>query len=231
MGFLQYIRDFWSLFFPPCCVGCDQPLVHQEEHLCTECWYHLPYTHAHKHADNPVMRKLWGKADIVFAAAYLLFLQSSRTQRLIHHIKYRNRPELATHLGERYGALLSDVPTLRGVDIIIPVPLHRQKLRKRGYNQSDYFARGLSNALQAPILTDCLVRHRGSGSQTRKGRFDRHENVQQSFSLATPETLSGKHVLLVDDVLTTGATIEACANVLLAVPGVRVSVVTLAVAL
>lgn len=231
MKLANYIRGFTNLFFPDTCTGCDQPLGHHEELICTNCWYHMPYTGFHLKDDNATARQLWGRAQLDCAASFLFFREASRVQRIMHHFKYQNEPKIGEIMGHRYGSLLSKAGRFTTVDIIIPVPLHPKKLKKRGYNQSDFFARGLAEALDKPVLFDGLVRIKVGDSQTRKSRFDRYRNMKDTFLVGQPEVLENLHVLLVDDVLTTGATIEACAEALLAVEGVRVSVVTIAKAI
>lgn len=158
-------------------------------------------------------------------------MDSSRIQRIIYQLKYNNRPEIGTLLGEKYGSLLRERTPFQEADVIVPVPLHPTKLRKRGYNQSAFFAEGLSHSMQKPTAMQCLVRHRATESQTKKSRYERYENMETAFRLAKAEAIAGKHVLLVDDVLTTGATLEACSTVLLTAGAIQVNAVTIAKAL
>src|SRR5690606_3545907 len=214
----RYLTDLASLFFPESCVGCDAPLVYGEKLICTACWYHLPYTFAH----HPI-----GSAGKGHIASFLDFVASSRVQRIIYQLKYRHRPEIGALLGEKYGAVLLETPPFSEIQVIIPVPLHPKKLRKRGYNQSAFFAQGLSRSMQKPTA-DCLTRRRATQSQTTKTRYERYENMEAAFGLNDAAAIAGKHVLLVDDVVTTGATLEACSEVLLAGGARDVSCVTLA---
>lgn len=224
----RYLDDFASLFFPQTCAGCDAALAYGEHLICTSCWYHLPYTHAHKDAENESARQLWGRVKLAAAASYLYFLENSRVEQIIYHFKYRRRPEIGTLLGTRYGKVLRETSPFNEADVIVPIPLHPAKLRKRGYNQSAFFADGLSRSMQKPVAEHCLERHRATGSQTLKNRYERYENMLETFALRDPDTVAGKHVLLADDVLTTGATMEACAGVLLAGGAAKVSAVTIA---
>lgn len=227
MSLSTYLNSFSSLFFPQACVGCDKPLTLQEKLICTDCWFHLPYTNYHLEPENNAARQLWGKAKIDFASAFVFYRDASRVKEIMYHFKYRNMPEIGELLGRRYGQTLCEAALLKHVDIIIPVPLHQSKLRKRGYNQSRHIAIGLSEALEKPVWSDCLVRTRTTDSQTRKSRFERHEGMQDTFMLVDADRIKGKHILLVDDVLTTGATFEACANTLTAGRCASVSVVAI----
>ncbi|WP_257667341.1 ComF family protein [Parapedobacter tibetensis] len=227
----RYLKDLTSLFFPQTCVGCDKPLAYREQIICTDCWYHLPYTHAHKDPHNEGARQLWGRVQLEAVASYLYFLDSSRVQNILHHFKYRNRPEIGTLLGSTYGEILRAVEPFDQVDAIIPVPLHPAKLRKRGYNQSTFFAKGISLSMQKRVLEDSVIRNKASESQTKKNRYERYENLLGTFAVPNPSLIAGKHLLLVDDVLTTGATLEACATALLTSGAQAVSVATIAKAL
>lgn len=218
----RYLTDLTSLFFPRTCAGCDTPLVYGEKLICTSCWYHLPFTLLHNGTGNLSTGQ---------CASFFSFLDSSRVQRIIYQLKYRNRPEIGSFLGEKYGILLREIPPFNEADVIVPVPLHPIKLRKRGYNQSAFFARGLSHSMQKPLAERCLIRHRATPSQTTKNRYQRHENMEAAFRLNEAEAPVGKHVLLVDDVLTTGATLEACSTVLLMGGAIKVNAVTIAKAL
>lgn len=216
------LSDLASLFFPKTCAGCDIPLVYGEKLICTSCWYHLPFTVPHD-----------GVSDLSTgqSASLLYFLDSSRVQRIIYQLKYRNRPEIGNLFGEKYGAILRETAPFNEADLIVPVPLHPLKLRKRGYNQSAFFAQGLSRSMQKPLADRCLIRHRPTQSQTTKNRYQRYENMDAAFRLNDAAVIVGKHILLADDVLTTGATLEACSNVLLKAGATQVSSVTIAKAL
>lgn len=228
MQFVQFIRDAFALLFPELCAACNQALVHQERRLCTYCIYNLPITHFHLDRNNLAARQLMVHAPIEAVDSFLYFSSGSNVQRIIHQIKYKNGFATAELLGELYGQQLKETAIFEFCDLIIPVPLHKKRLRSRGYNQSDYFAKGLSNVLNIP--TDCknLIRVAHNESQTSRSRPERFENVKGIFQLNHPESLTDKHILLVDDVLTTGATLEACSAVLLKTPGVKVSIATLA---
>lgn len=222
---MSMLKDLLHLFYPPICYGCGQVLVNHEHFICSNCELELPVTDFHSRPDNAVMQQLWGKAKVESAQAYLYFQKSGITQSLMHHLKYRGVKPLGTFLGERYAPSLNIKP-----DYVIPVPLHKKKLRKRGYNQSELFAKGLADKLGAGLMTDNLYRNVFTETQTNKGRYERWENVKDVFALKQPELLQNKTVLLVDDVITTGATLIACAEVLNQVEGCKVHVATIAFA-
>nr|WP_255709825.1 ComF family protein [Pontibacter harenae] len=202
-----------------------------EKFICTDCSVKLPYTDFHVHGAterNPLQRRFWGKVPVRFAFAYLYFRPKGRVQRLLHQLKYRGAQELGEHLGKLYGSLLSDHHYATEFDLILPVPLHKLKLRKRGYNQSDAFAKGLADAMHLPWSNKILIRNVNTSTQTQKTRIDRWQNVEQVFQVNQPSEVKGKRILLVDDVMTTGATLEACAIALLAEGATEISVTTIA---
>jgi ComF family protein len=222
--------DLFCLFFPNLCLGCGQPLTRGEETICTLCHFHLPKTWFHNDPDNPLNKVFWGRVQLEAVASYLYFQKGGTVQHLLHQLKYKDRPEIGFKLGKWYGSELKQANIFRETELVVPVPLHPRKFRKRGYNQSEVFAEGLAEMMKIPKETRCLYRTLNSQTQTRKTRFDRWENVENIFAVNQPERIRGKHILLVDDVLTTGATLEASAMALLSVPGVRVSVATIAYA-
>lgn len=190
----------------------------------------LPKTNFHTEANNPVARSFWGRAPIEQAAAYYYFKKGSGVQNILHNLKYKGQTKLGESIGYMYGAELKQSPHFAGVDVVLPVPLHKKKQRKRGYNQSEHFARGLAQSLGAKLDTTSLLKTTHTDSQTKKNRLERVDNVANVFTVAAPQQLAGKHVLLVDDVITTGATIEACALQLAGVTGIRISVAGIAYA-
>ncbi len=222
--------DLFCLFFPNLCLGCGQPLTRGEEAICTLCHFHLPKTWFHNDPDNPLNKVFWGRVQLEAVASYLYFQKGGTVQHLLHQLKYKDRPEIGFRLGKWYGMELRQADIFREAELVVPVPLHPRKFRKRGYNQSEVFAEGLAEKMGIRLETRSLYRTLDSQTQTRKTRFDRWENVESIFAISQPERISGKHILLVDDVLTTGATLEASATALLGVPGVRVSVATIAYA-
>jgi ComF family protein len=225
------IRDFISLIYPRICASCGNSLWKKEEVICTFCHYHLPKTSFHLEEDNPVSRLFWGRVNLEGAAAFLSFNKGSRVQKLIHQLKYKGRKDIGISLGYRYGQLLVNSPVFSSVSVIVPVPLHPKKLQKRGYNQSEQVAIGLADAMKIPFDKHTLVRIKATETQTRKSRFHRWENVKEIFSVTEPGNFINQHILLVDDVITTGATLESCIMAIASIPGCKVSVAALATAL
>ncbi|GHA64722.1 ComF family protein [Pontibacter akesuensis] len=226
-------KDLLNLLFPESCYACTDGLARGEKYICTSCSVKLPYTNFHAHGDtelNPLQRRFWGKVPVQFAFSYLHFVPKGRVQRLLHQLKYKGAQELGEHLGQRYGSLLSEHKYNEQFEVVVPVPLHENKLRRRGYNQAACFARGLGASMNLPCREHALTRTMATDTQTRKNRLDRWQNVEHVFAVAKPELVQGKHVLLVDDVVTTGATLEACARALLAAGAAEVSVAAIAAA-
>lgn len=226
----MWITDFLNLFFPNLCQACGQPLVKDENIICLSCLYKLPKTNFHMHQENPISQIFWGRVNINTATAFLFFNKGGNVQKLIHQLKYKGNTKTGLYLGEVMGNDLMKSSLFSSIDLIVPVPLHQKKLHKRGYNQSEIIAEGISKAMHLPVDTDSFVRLEHTETQTKKARYTRWENVKDKFGVINPENLEGKHILLVDDVLTTGATLESCAHSLLEVPQTTVSMVTLAYA-
>jgi ComF family protein len=206
--------ELLQLLFPNLCNACGQPLVKSEQLICLTCRFDLPYTDFHLYADNLVAKQLWGRMTFEHATAMLYFKKGGRVQQILHSMKYKGRPELGVLLGELLAdtILQSNMPW--NVDLILPVPLHKKREKLRGYNQSLCIAEGLSAGLHLPVYKNVLVKRSSTSSQTKKGRFSRYENLKSAFSIVDDTEIKGKHILLVDDVITTGATIEACASAL-----------------
>lgn len=226
----MWINDFLNLFFPDLCQACGKPLVKQENILCLSCLFKLPKTNFEKHEDNPISRIFWGRADIHAATSFLFFSKGGSVQKLIHQFKYKGNIETGRYLGSLMGSDLKNSSLFNTIDIIIPVPLHKKKLHTRGFNQSEIIAEGLVDVMNVKLVNDVLLRVEHTETQTRKARYTRWENVRGKFGIVNSEKLAGKHVLLVDDVLTTGATLESCAQTLLEIPQTKVSIATLAYA-
>lgn len=222
--------DLWELFFPRCCLFCGSRLSHGERTLCFSCLAKLPRTELHLRRDNAVERNFWGKFPIERATSFLYYTKGGDVRQLLYELKYHGNKEVGEVMGRTMAAELLSSCFFEDVDLIIPVPLHRRKERQRGYNQSECLARGIAEVTGIPVCTDRIVRGRYTETQTHKGQYERWENVRNLFVCSAPELLENKHVLLVDDVLTTGATIVSCADALQNVSGLRVSVLTLALA-
>jgi ComF family protein len=227
---MNLFDDFLSLIFPQVCAACGKLLFKNEEIICTKCLYKLPKTNFHRFADNPVMQIFWGRIELHSAAAFLNFTKSGRVQRLVHQLKYKSKTEVGILLGELYGVDLKNADLFKSVDVVIPVPLHWKKQKKRGFNQSEMFGRGIAKSMNAVLDTTSLIRNVDTATQTKKSKAERWKNVRDVFELTNPSNIEGKHILLVDDVITTGATMEASASTLLTVSGVKVSVATIAFA-
>ncbi len=225
-----YLSDFIALIFPELCQACGNSLLRNEELICTACTYDLPFTNFHLHTDNVVAKQLWGRVDVAMVYVLLYFTKGGNVQNIMHSFKYKNMPRIGNKLGSIAGTQLMQSEQAENIDIIIPVPLHPEKLRLRGYNQSAQFAQGLSDRLLKPVEIDNLIRLKHTDTQTKKSRFSRYENMKDVFKVNAPEKLEGKHVLLVDDIITTGSTIEACGIELLKVPGLKLSVAAIAYA-
>jgi ComF family protein len=226
----RLLSDFAGLFYPQTCQACGSSLYGGEKIVCTYCIYHLPRTNYHEEADNPIIKHFWGKVNIEAASSYYFFNKGQKVQKLMHRFKYKGQKEIGLKLGELYGYDLAKSQLFSSIDLIIPVPLHKSRLRTRGYNQSDFFAKGLSAALNIPVNTNFLIRNKKTESQTRKNRFSRWENVHEVFSLTAKATLDNKHILLVDDVITTGSTLTSCAEAILKHTNTKVSVASIAYA-
>lgn len=195
-----------------------------------DCLADLPVTNFHNEYNNKVAQLFWGRVNITHATAYFPYKKGSKYQQIIHAIKYRGMKEFGFEIGKRFGFELKETSNFRTVDLLVPVPLHPRKQKIRGYNQSEWIARGIANILDLPVITNNLIRKVHTSTQTKKNRFERWQNVEEIFDIENPEFFTGKHILLIDDVVTTGATLEACAYNLLKIDDVNVSIATLAFA-
>jgi len=210
------LSEFISLIFPDYCAGCRDVLEKNEKQLCTNCRFNLPLTDFHLNsADNVLAKRLWGRVKLAHSLSYLKFVKGGIVQEIIHGLKYKGEKELGIILGNWYGSQLSETGYENAFDIIIPVPLHPDRLKRRGYNQSDLFGQGLSVPLNLEFNPDILTRVINTGTQTNKSKINRWKNVETAFEVKNGQYLENKRVLIVDDVITTGATIEGCVNALL----------------
>ena len=224
------IDQLQGLFFPIICLACGENSPPDRELFCTQCEYKLSKTNFHLEKENEFTRRFWGRLKIESGAALYHFVKGGRAQGVVHNIKYKNQKNLAVLLGELYGESLSQSPLFRKVEVIVPVPLHPKKEFQRGYNQSDLFAKGLSNAMHIPWIKHALKRTKYTATQTKKSKMERLENVLNVFELKDTLNIQGKHVLLVDDVLTSGATLDVCGNKILELPNTKLSLATIAIA-
>lgn len=219
-----------NLVYPKLCSVCEQKAQQEDLPFCLTCEFKLPKTNFHKEKENEFTERFWNRIPLANGTAIYYYRRAGSTAQMIHQFKYYNNREVGQQIGAYYGSILAKTPSYQDIDLIIPVPLHKDKERKRGYNQSEVFGRGLSTELGVPVLTNGLRRKVFTTTQTQKGTLERLENVDEIFELTTPELLKGKHILLVDDVMTTGATLEACAVPILQLPATQISMATMAIA-
>ncbi|SFU07834.1 comF family protein [Algoriphagus locisalis] len=225
---LFFVKDFLDLVFPRNCLLCGSSLFDHENNLCSVCKGTLPVTSYHlRAADNDLCDKVMGLSNVGMVMAYLKFTKGGNSQKLLHQLKYRNKPQLARELGSLYGKILCENGFSNQWDVIIPVPLHPLKQSRRGYNQSEEFGLGLTEELSVKLING-LTRVKFTETQTQKSRLQRMDNMDDVFQIAPYALVANKSVLLVDDVMTTGATLCACANVLLANGAKNVDLVTIA---
>jgi ComF family protein len=213
--------------FPHVCVGCGSDLVNETSMLCMQCISELPETKFHLHSGNPVEKIFWGRLPLVNGTAQYYFTKESLMQRLMHQFKYRANKRLGEQLGQLIGNDLRDMNRFKLIDALVPLPLFPAREKRRGYNQATVLCEGMAEVLNIQILNDVIVRILATETQTKKGRMERWENIQGKFLLIRPETIRDMHLLLVDDVITTGATLEACGQELLKGVNTRLSIATL----
>ena len=230
MNFTKYLKDFAGLIYPKVCYACGNVLHFNEEVICTFCLYELPETNFHNENINKLSQVFWGRVPLEAITALFFYQKGSKVQRLIHELKYRGKREVGVYAGRLLASRLKESGNWSDINIVIPVPLHPKKERQRGFNQSEYFAKGIAEGLRIRLLANNLQRQFHSESQTRKSRFMRWKNVETVYHVKNPEILKNKNLLLVDDVITTGSTIEACAQKLLETEGTKVWVASLALA-
>jgi ComF family protein len=225
---ISFSRSLLHLFFPYTCCGCGSDLVGEEILLCMYCQAGMPFTRFEFFPSNPVEKIFWGRAEIQAASAHFFFTSGSAIQHSLHLLKYKGRKDIGLYFGRRMGTALNQSGRFNQCEIIIPLPLYATREKKRGYNQAELLAEGLSQKMNLPVICDVVFRRKKTETQTHKSRIQRWKNMESTFEIRDPRKISGKHILLVDDVVTTGATLEACARVMLAVPGIRVSIACLA---
>lgn len=222
-------NNILNLFYPRLCLLCEKTLIEEEEELCLHCLYDLPRLNYHKQPDNPLFKLYAGIPQLQNIAGFLFYEKDGHVQSLVHSFKYHNNRKLAKYLGRIASVDLNTIDFFSQIDILIPVPLHPRKERKRGYNQSEWIARGIASVYNKPIISNLLYRKTSTTTQTNKSRYERHMNVEKIFSLHETKTFEHKHILLIDDVITTGATSLACIEALIAVPDIRISLFALSV--
>lgn len=219
-----------NLFFPKVCSGCSSFLLSNENVICTVCRHNIPLTNHHLNPENDAFKKFYGRIPVVHTSALFYFHKKGIVQELIHNLKYKGHEEIGTILGEWYAEDLKTIDLLQSIDEIIPVPLHRRKLKERGYNQVTAFGTALSSSLNIDYNDTILVRNVYSKTQSKKNLLGRTEGIESTFDVSFTEKNHNKHFLLIDDVITTGATLEACSRALLKIPGSKISIVCMAMA-
>ncbi len=222
------LRDLAYLFYPISCAACDNALYKNERTLCTSCRHQLPLGNFHKVNAEKIKKVFYGRVKIENITSLFLFEKDSLVQNLIHNLKYRGREEIGIELGKWLGKELSQLPEYQLIEIVIPVPLHPRRLRERGFNQVEKFGIEIAKEIGAKYLDSALKKKSYNKKQSKHGRFTRWKNTSETFSVQNESLLANKHILLVDDIVTTGATLEACANTLKHIPGIKISMATMA---
>ncbi len=231
MSTLQSIfSDTVHLFYPKICTGCGSDLLSDDQLLCLLCINQLPHTNFAQHANNPLEKIFWGRIPLLAAHSEFYFAKETLIQELIHQLKYRGNEDIGYFLGQLIGNSLLNSNRFKNLDYLIPLPLFPEKERKRGFNQATIICNGISAQMNIPVMKDNVIRRRFTETQTKKHRTERWENVADSFQVKKPNLLSGKNILLVDDVVTTGATLEACGNAIAQSANIKLSVATLSMA-
>jgi ComF family protein len=223
-------KSLINLFFPPVCAACKSFIGTNENVICTVCRHELPLTNHHLYPENEAFKKFYGRIPIEHASALLYFHKKGMVQELIHNLKYKGHEEIGTVLGEWYADDLKNIAILKTVDTIIPVPLHQKRFKERGYNQVTNFGLALSENFNIPLNNTILIRKAYSKTQSKKNLLGRNEGIESIFDVVFSEKDQNKHFLLIDDVLTTGATLEACSRALLKIPDAKISIVCMAMA-
>ncbi|AFM03002.1 putative amidophosphoribosyltransferase [Bernardetia litoralis DSM 6794] len=226
----SYLSALLYILFPDNCLACGGVIEEEEDSICSICRFSLAKTNFHLDDKNIVAQKFWGRTKLNYAISYLFFRKEGDVQNLLHGLKYNNQPQVGEILGNWYAQELMDNDFYKNFDIIIPVPMHPKKLKKRGYNQSAYFGKGLAEIWKIPQLENGIKKLSNTLSQTKKSRQERYDNMKAGFEITDLEAIKNKNILLVDDVITTGATLEACANLLLKGGAKTVSIATIAAA-
>ena len=224
------LSDFKHLFYPHICTGCGTDILADDNLLCAKCFVNLPATLYAQYPNNPIEKIFFGRMPVAAAHAEFYFAKESLIQHLIHQLKYKGNKEIGVYLGEMMGRTLQKTNRFNGIDGLIPLPLYPDKERKRGYNQAAVICNGMSAVMNVPVYNNVLIRRKFTETQTKKHRTERWENVAESFAVKNEELVKGKHLLLVDDVITTGATLEASGGRLLQTEVIKLSIATLATA-
>lgn len=223
-------RSFLGLFFPDLCIVCRERLIDGEQHICTDCLLLIPKTNFHLQSDNRLEQFFAGRIPFERAAAFAYFIKGGSLQHIIHELKYKRNPDIGYFMGKLSGDNIKGSDFISSVDLLVPVPLHPKRQKERGYNQSLKICEGISAVTGIPVDAETLVRTVNNPSQTKNSRFDRWKNVEDIFSLANKNTFNNKHLLLVDDVITTGSTIESCVREIVKSDGAKISIFAIGMA-
>lgn len=228
----QSIKDFYGLFFPRLCLSClNETIEEGENHFCVKCHFAMPYTDHFERSDNELMMHFYGRLPVTQGCAFLYFTEGGIVQQMLHNFKYRGMKEIGRQLSSIAGNKIHAAGMFRNVDMVLPMPMHYKKYMKRGFNQSEIIAKSLAEEINVPVVKDVLTKEMATTSQTNKSRMQRQDNVKNVFKVKKADLIKGKHILLVDDVVTTGATIESCGNELLKNGASQISVFSLAIAI
>jgi ComF family protein len=228
MRFQEIVQGFSHIFFPHVCAGCGNDLPGHEQLLCLQCLHELPATDFAFHAGNPVEKIFWGRVDLCAAAAQYYFTKHAALRQILHQFKYKGRRQLGIYLGRMMGESLQQSNRFSGIEALVPLPLFASKEKRRGYNQATVLCEGIAQIIKVPVFKDVVARISDTDTQTHKNRMERWQNINGKFELKDSNLLQHKHVMLVDDVITTGATLDACATALLQAEDIRISVAALA---
>lgn len=227
LGF-ELLSPLVNLFFPKLCTGCGNDLYGTQAELCLSCMDKLPVTNFHLHGNNPVEKIFWGRLPLAVASSYLYFTKDSLIQHLLHEFKYRGNKEIGHFLGRCMGQSFVESNRFHPIQALIPLPLHPRKEKKRGYNQAAVLCDGIAEVFNIPVLKNVIARPTVTETQTHKNRIRRWQNIEGKFLLKEPSAIENRHILLIDDVVTTGATLEACGQELIQAESVTLSIATLA---
>src|SRR6266508_4528385 len=224
IGLKEIKISFFHILFPHICNGCGSDILNEESMLCMRCISEMPETNFQNHANNPVEKIFWGRLPLASATAQYYFTKESLIQRLMHQLKYKGNRELGKQLGRLMGNDLQQTHRFNKIDALIPLPLFPAKEKRRGYNQATILCEGIAEAMNVQVLRDVIIRIQHTETQTKKGRMERWQNMEGKFELISSEKIQNKHVLLVDDVVTTGATLEACGQELIKAANIKLSI-------
>ena len=224
---MKFLTDFISVFYPETCLCCNEPISAKSQSICISCRHDLPFTHYTFHKDNKVEKSFYGRIPIEEATSLLHFFKKGPTQELMHNLKYRNKQKIGSVLGFWMAESIKKSNRFKNINAIVPVPLHKKRFKQRGYNQLTKFGEMLSEALELPYVPNNLIRIASTKTQTRKFRVERYSNVDTKFYVKDPSEFENKHILLIDDIITTGATVEACYNAFNKVHNFKMSLATM----